>query len=101
MSQTCVCGHRPVLEMGVNAAILEFNEGSCGIDAVITHFGIETGFCTHKMSECRDTVRVHKGTRKSNDGGKKRRKSLRAIKKGLIDKEEEVEPKECYVVGGF
>ena len=92
---------RPVLEMGVHAAVLEFNEGSYGINAVFNRFGILIGFCTQNLSERRDAVRVGKSTRKSIDGGKKRRKRLRAVKKGLIDKEKEIEPKESYVAGGF
>ena len=39
--------------------------------------------------------------RKSSDGGKKRRKTIRKIKKGFVDKEREAEVNESYVSGGF
>ena len=92
---------RPVLEMGVHSAVLEFNEGSCGIDSVFKHFGIQTGSCTHNLSVDRNQDRICRAMRKSAGEGRKRRKTLRAIKKGLIDKDKELEPKDSYITGGY
>ena len=48
-----------------------------------------------------DTSRITKSHRKLSVTGKKRRKALRAKKKGLVDKEKEFEPKESCVTGGY
>ena len=42
---------RAVLEMGVNSAVLEFNEGSHGINGVYSHFGFPSGICTRSVSK--------------------------------------------------
>lgn len=49
----------------------------------------------------RDTSRITKSHRKLLVTGKKRRKAFRAKKKGLVDKEKELEPKESCVTGGY
>ena len=38
---------------------------------------------------------------KSSEGGKTRRKKIRTVKKGLIVEEQENEPSESYITGGF
>ena len=38
--------------------------------------------------------------KKCSEKGKKRRKTLRGVKKGHLDKEKELEPKESYIAGG-
>ena len=40
-------------------------------------------------------------TRKSSEVVKKRRKKLRAIKKGYLDNEKENEKVDSYIAGGF
>ena len=45
--------------------------------------------------------RLKNSVRKSSEKGKQKRKSLRAIKKGHLDKEKEAEKEESYVPGGF
>ena len=92
--------HRPVLELGVYSAVVEFNEGGNGISKVFNHFGIN-GFCTGNSSFSRDKLRNKKMANKSTEQGQKSRKHLRAKKKGLFDKEKETEPVESYVAGGF
>ena len=39
---------RRVLEIGVNSAVLEFNEGAAGVHEVLKHFDVKTGRVTHK-----------------------------------------------------
>ena len=92
---------RPVLELGVSSAILEFNEGSFGVNSVFQQYGITNGYCFNLLSERRDRVRTAICDKKVTVVGKSRRKKIRAIKKGLVDKEKELEPKETYVAGGF
>ena len=91
---------KTVLEIGTCSAILEFNDGSYGVKSVLNYFGIRSGICFEILCESRDNDRIRKGARKSSDEGKCRRKRLRAVKKGLIDKEEQNEQK-TYVPGGF
>ena len=49
----------------------------------------------------RNWKNVNASKRKSSDGGKKRRKTIRKIKKGFLDKERETEVNESYISGGF
>ena len=77
---------RSVLEMGVNYAVLEFNEGSHGINGVYSHFGFPSGVCTRTVSIKRGTSRVTKSHRKSSVTGKRRRKALGARETGLVDR---------------
>ena len=87
---------RPVFEMGVNSAILEYNLGANGIQEVFNYFSSTTGKFTSSGSAKRDSgVRFTK--RKSSEHGKTQRKKLRSIKKGFSDKEMEEEVVEAYV----
>ena len=89
---------RSVLEMGTNSAILEFNDGSFGVSSVLKYFEISNGYCFDRLSEKRDKERVDKSTKKMNQERKLKRKTIRAVKKGYIDKERD---KESYIPGGF
>jgi hypothetical protein len=89
---------RSVLEMGTNSAVLEFNEGSFGVSSVFKHFGISNGYAFYLLSEKRDEERVAKSTQKTDEEGKQKRKTIRAVKKGYIDKEKD---KDSYMPGGF
>ena len=62
---------RAVLEMGVNSAVLEFNEGSHGINGVYSHFGFPGGIYTRTIAKKHDTSRITKSHRKSPVTGKK------------------------------
>ena len=78
---------KSVLEMGVNSAILHFNDGSSGIQSVFNCFGISTGRVSRFSMEKSDRRSVVNAQNKASEKSKKRRKKLRAIKKGLLDKE--------------
>ena len=82
----------PVLEMSVSSAILTFNSGKRGIFDVFTNCGLEIGSFTNKFCYKEDAHKVFKANIKSMKVTKKRRKSLRAIRKGFVDKEAEGEP---------
>ena len=56
--------------------------------------GLDTGSWLITKSRQRDSVRVSKMAKKCSEKGKKRRKTLRGVKKGHVDKEKELEPKE-------
>ena len=52
-----------------------------------------------KSRQC-NSMRVRKMVKKCSEKGKKRRKTLRGVKKGQEDKQKELEPKESYIAGG-
>ena len=76
-----VCVSRAVLEMGVNSAVLEFNEGSHGINGVYSHFGFPGGIYTRTIAKKHDTSRITKSHRKSPVTGKKEEKFSEPRKK--------------------
>ena len=92
---------RSVMELGVNSAVLHYNEEACGISNVFSYFKIDNGYYMEKGSIKRNKVSVRKMDIKSSEGGKKKRRKIRAVKKGLIVKEKESEPSESYIAGGF
>ena len=88
------------MELGVNSAVLHYNEGACGISNVFSYFKIDNGYYMEKGSIKRNKVSVRKMNIKSSEDGKTKKK-IRAVKKGLIVKEKESEPSESYIAGGF
>ena len=93
--------NRQVLETGVNSAVLHYNEGSRGINSVLSSFSIESGIFMERGTIQKNTKSIKKADIKSSEKTKKRRKHIRAIHKGLIVKEKEQEPAESYIAGGF
>ena len=91
---------RRTLEMEVNSAILNFNDGSKGLLYVLNYFDLSEAVTINK-GVTRDTARVKQAIRKSSEQHKKRRKILRSMKKGCLDKEKEKEKTGSYVPGGF
>ena len=92
---------RRVLEIGVNSAVLEFNEGAAGVHEVLKHFDVKTGRVTHKSSDKKNKQRTNNIKRKYSLKVKDRRKKLRGKQKGYLDLEKEKEGGDCYVPGGF
>ena len=92
---------KDVLELGVNSAVLEFNEGPSGIHSVLNHFSIKSGIFTKKASAEKLKVRVRGIDKKESEAVRRRRKQLRSIRKGYLDKEREEEGGESYVSGAY
>ena len=90
---------RPVLEMAVCSAILSFNYGKRGVYDVITNCGLETGPYMQQYCYTEDKWRIFKANVKSTMVAKNRRKRLRGIKKGYLDKEASEEV--TYASGSF
>lgn len=91
---------RSTFEIGINSAVIHYNDGGNGIKAVFSHFGL-SGKVTFEQFVNRDCKRVRQMMRKSSERVKKQRKRLRTIKKGYLDKEKESEKVDSYVAGGF
>ena len=91
---------RNVLEIGVNSATIEFNDGPKGIYKVLSHFNVRPGYLTRRKSTEKLLKRVKATEKRQSEISKRRRKQLRSIKKGFIDKEKEKEGGDSYVAGG-
>ena len=72
------------MNLGVNSAILHYNEGACGINNVFSCFKIDNGYYMEEGSIKRNKISIRKMNLKCSVGGKTRRKNIRAVKKGLI-----------------
>jgi hypothetical protein len=92
---------KPVVELGVNSAILQFNEGLFGISKVLSQFGIENGACFHKYTLKANYRSIQNAISKSSNKVKVRRKKLTVIRKKIGDKDIDTEGGESYVKGGF
>ena len=87
---------RDVLEMAVISAIISFNEGPLGIQDVLKRLNICPGTYFEQKSVKFTKDQVKDLQRKSLEKEKKRRKELKSIRKGFIDKEQKVEGEESY-----
>ena len=92
---------KKVLEISMNSAIIAFNDGSTAVDKVISAGGIEPSIFMQEGLRKLDCNQIKKMNHKSSAKGKIRRKQLRAIKKGYIDIEKELEKDPQYNSGGF
>ena len=90
---------RSVLEMSVSSAILIFNSGKRGLFDVFTNCGLEIGSYTETFCYLEDASKVIRLNIKSTKAVKKRRKTLRSVKMGFVDKEAEEEP--SYASGAY
>ena len=90
---------RKVIEMSVSSAVISFNSGKRGLFDVYHGCNLETGSYTELFCYLDDASKVCRQNIKSSVVTKKRRKTLRSIAKGYIDKEPEEEP--SYSNGAF
>ena len=82
------------------SAIIEFNEGACYVIKIMEKLGMEKGYFVNKLTKSRDIQRIKNMSRHSSEKVKKRRRKLRAIRKGHID-EEKAEDELAYKSGSF
>ena len=80
-----------VLKTAVASAVICYNGGVQGTLSVLTKLGIEHGFFTADAYRKADICRVKQANRKSTSKVKQRRKTLRAVRKGFNDKNEQEE----------
>ena len=91
---------REVLEMGVSSAVINFNNGACGILNVFHGVNMEPGYVTKMFCMKKDRERIITMNMESSDELKTRRKKLRAIRKKYIDVNKEKEGV-FYEAGAF
>ena len=93
--------NRKVLEIAVCSAVIEFNDGYCGIVAALNAIALVNGFFTNKFVLEADKQQVQAMEGKSSKKAKYRRKKLRSSRKGFLGKEKENEKSESYLSGAF
>ena len=71
---------RKTFEMGINSAILHFNDGGEGVKSVFKQFGLSGGIMSKKLLNA-DVKRVQQMSVKSSSKGIRQRKKLRKIEK--------------------
>ena len=87
---------RKVLQMGVASAVISFNDGYHKLIDVMENLGMLPGQFSLSFFEKGDYKRVTIMEHKTSEDVKKRRKRLRAVRKGFVDS---VEEKEGLVYG--
>ena len=93
---------KKVLEIAVESATIEFNEGSNGLKPVFYDLGLSFGYFIKKDLNKKDNLRIRQSERKSCDHGKARQKRLRVLAKNWTDKENQAEgDKPFYSTGQF
>ena len=89
-----------VLNLGCYFAIINFNDGLNGINRVFEKLYLKPGHYSSSFLASSDLKRVRNMEKKYNEKEKSRRKQLRSIRKGFLDKDEEEESL-CYGAGEF
>ena len=92
---------RSIMDLGLNSAVLHYNEGACGIGNVFSYFKIDNGHYIEQDSIKRNKISIREINVKCSEGGKTRINKIRAVKKGLKVIEQENEPSESYITGAF
>ena len=82
---------RNVLEMGVASAVINFNDGNCGILNVFTNDGMQAVYFTKMFCLKKDESRIQRMDKKTNKQTKQQRKRLTVIRKNIVDKNKEKE----------
>ena len=89
------------MQLGVNSAVIGLNEAGNGVMRVLEKLGIDIGKETVGGTARKNKTKIKKMNLKTLDSTKMRRKQLRKVRKGFLDKERETEKEESYVTGGF
>ena len=92
---------RDTLEISLYSAIINFNDGFSGIKDVLRTLGLNVSKYVDNGVTQKDQQRITHSKRKSSEEGKRKRKKLRALKRGYIDKEMEDEGGKSYLSGSF
>ena len=78
-----------VLEMEVASAVINFNDGNCGILNVFTNADMQAAYFTKMFCLMKDELRIQRMDKKTNKQTKQQRKRLRAIRKKIVDTNKE------------
>ena len=92
---------KDVLEMGTFSLVVSFYDGFLALANVLKDLHLTQGKYFIDRALVFDSKRVKNIQKKSTDTVKNKRKKLRAIRKGFIDKEKYQEGGESYSKGSF
>ena len=92
---------KTILEIGAASAVISFNDGMSGFEKLFRRLNLSFGVNTKKGAIEKDEHRIKNMNNKSQGNVKRKRKKLRAVRKGYIDKEKENEGGESYLMGNF
>lgn len=90
---------RYTVEEAVWSAVCYLNDGYCSVENIFSKLGVDSGTLSRKMCRAGDDQRQKNSSRKSMETTRKRRKTLRAIKKGFQDSTKDKEG-DVYNPGG-
>ena len=90
---------KDVLEMGTFSSAVSFNDGFLALADVLKNLHLTRGKYFIDRALVFDSKRIKNTHKKSTDTVKNKRKKLRAIRKGFIDKEKYQEGGESYSKG--
>ena len=90
---------KKIVEMGVNSAIINYNDGFFSINHVFDSLGFPGGRYFFFNANQKDDVCLKNMGRKPLEKNKKRRKTLRLQRKNYIDLEKEIEGGDAYRAG--
>ena len=77
---------RKMLEIGISSAVINFNDGACGMQPVYKKLGLLNGYFMNNYCRNHDMLRIKESVRKSSLICKASRKRLHASRKGYQDK---------------
>ena len=80
---------REVLEIRINSAVIEFNEGANGINKMFDCFKISPGSLLLLGSHRKNKRRFKHTGHTTSEPVKKRRRNFKSIKQGYLEKEKE------------
>ena len=92
---------KKIVEIAVGSAVINYNSGMLGLEDVYNKLGFFAGSQFYVGASKKDNNRIALARKKSQNDTKKRRKTLRAVKKGYIDLDREKEGGKSYEAGGF
>ena len=92
---------RIVLEIGVASAVINFNDGMSGFEKLFSRLNLSFGVIINSGAIEKDQQRIKNMNNKFQETVKMKRKKLRAVRKGYIDKEKDNEGGESYLTGNF
>ena len=92
---------RIVLEIGVASVVINFNDGMSGFEKLFSRLNLSFGVIINSGAIEKDQQRIKNMNNKFQETVKMKRKKLRAVRKGYIDKEKDNEGGESYLTGNF
>ena len=92
---------RTCVRIGVASAVINFNDGVMGLNRIFQSLDLSFRKYSMKGALDKNSNRIIKMDKETQEINKNIRKKKRAIRKGYIDREHEQESGELYISGNF